>query len=137
MADSNDVQAPIANDAPTCPACEHPKEPVATECPNCGVIYARARPRSHPRPEAVPPPKPKAKRNRVVLPSRKRESLFTTMAEALDAGLTFQAYAESAAVRTLPTSMAGPPSAVACAMRSSSASAARSSEGFSTRSSGG
>ena len=97
---------------PSCPACDRPKDPVAAECPHCGVIYARARPRaSAAKPAPKAPPKPAQPADgerpvlRIALPSARRQNLFTTIAEALDAGLTFGAYVEGAAVRTLPAAL--------------------------------
>ena len=96
-----------------CPRCPAPRPPGATDCPSCGVIYARARPaRSAGAAVAVaamaagsaleataleaPPPPP------LHLPARRLEELLLGLAQLLEAGLTLRMGLHGGAAAALP-----------------------------------
>jgi type II secretory pathway component PulF len=104
------VDAPLDR----CPRCPAPRRPGATECPACGVIYARARPRppaaalaasaaaavapgalAHA--DRIPPPPPP-----LYLPSRRLEELLLGLAQLLEAGLTLRMGLSGGAAAALP-----------------------------------
>ena len=92
-----------------CPRCPAPRQRGATECPSCGVIYARARPvrpadttilapapaRTSAAPTTDTPPP-------LHLPTRRLEELLLGLAQLLEAGLTLRMGLHGGAAAALP-----------------------------------
>lgn len=87
-----------------CPRCRAPRLSGATECPSCGVIYARYAP---PRPRPVAPPaRPAAPEPTHSLPLARLESLCRRMAEMLEAGLSVRQVLTGPLLDALPRPLA-------------------------------
>lgn len=96
---------PVATPAEAlCPRCQASRPPSATECPSCGVIYARyAPPRPRPVPPAAPPPAPERPHS---LPVARLEALCQRMAEMLESGLAVRQVLTGPLLGTLPGPLA-------------------------------
>lgn len=94
---------PVIAGTPVCPACERERPPTAVECPFCGVVYARYRPRLPsaaltPVPE---PPAPESKR-RLYLTLAQTERFLVCAAQSLEAGLSPTQFVEGPALGAFP-----------------------------------
>ncbi len=97
---------PVATPAEApCPRCRAPRLPSATECPSCGVIYARYAP-PKPRPVAPAAPAPPSPIRAHSLPAARLEALCRRMAEMLEAGLSVRQALTGPLVDTLPGPLA-------------------------------
>lgn len=88
-----------------CPRCRAPRPPSATECPSCGVIYARfAAPKPRPVASTAPPPAPTRPHHH--LPTARLEALCRRMAEMLEAGLSVRQALTGPLLDALPAPLA-------------------------------
>ncbi len=108
---------PVIAGTPICPACERARPPAAIECPFCGIVYARYRPRLPPdalQPVDAPPPGARdgAKANGAVAPKSDGPRLFLTLAQterfltcaaqSLEAGLSPTQFVDGPALGAFP-----------------------------------
>ncbi len=85
-----------------CPSCSRARD-AGPECPHCGIIYERFRPRLDP--TALKPVPIEAKPERRYLNPRAQEQLFVSLSQALDAGMTVQQFARGPGGELLPAKL--------------------------------
>lgn len=88
--------------AKTCPACDRERTPSAAECPFCGVVYERYRPRL-PAEALTPIESPASKTVRLSLAQRER--FLDCAAQALEAGLSVQQFVSGPALVAFPAGL--------------------------------
>ncbi len=98
---------PVIAGTPVCPACERARDVSAQECPFCGVVYARYRPRL---PESALEPveeAPAPRATRIRLSLAESERFFICAAQALEAGLSLSQFVDGPALGGFPAPLRG------------------------------